>query len=401
MEELLRKASILSARLEGIDINDPKYSQIKHGLERSREFISEQEKDTKFKNRLQDKSKGIRTAGKRVLRAQIGSDVKAWFKASGNEKLFSEFQKYQTQISTIKNEYAQVIRNLLDADEVHRGHPRSLEGSGKRNTLTPTGFVSDTGADTEGYPESGAHNRMHQQRNIILQKHLQQLMRPSNQMEAAQKFVLNKTNAKNWTVDQEISEGVKMNQLALGIVSADELELTDLDEAALKKAGLKINNTANRTELKRLLRTFHVKARKNSMEKPKYRGIWDFKRGTGFQPDNEYFKLRVHQSKLAAKPNTYTVEPSQATNRRTLNRRPPIISQAMAMMRNLEIGEWNREVKTDSKLKRVRNLNRNMSKFKGTGLGSYLTNETDNTFVDIGGYAPPIRYIGKDFNVNL
>lgn len=407
MEEWLRQAALLAARLEGLDLDDPKYSQLKGGLERRREFISDTQKTEKFTNLTANKTEGQKRVGKRVLRAQIGSDVEAWFKQSGNEKYLSEFKQYQSQISAIKNQYAQQIKNLLDSDEVHRGHPQSLEGeqgkltlAQRRKQLSPTTFVSDTGADTEGYPESGAHNRMHQQRNIILRQQLQQLMRPSNQIEAAQNFVLNKTNAKNWTIDQEISEGVKMNKLALGIVSADELELTDLDEAALKKAGFKINNQANRTQLKKLLRTFHVKARKNSMEKEKYKGIWDFKRGTGFKSENEYHALRVHRGQQRARPNTYTVLPSQATGQTVVNRVPPTITNAVALSKQVQGIE--NELQSDRKVKK----NTSKTKFKGkkfggTGLGSHLTNETDNTFVDPGGYTPPIRYIGKDFDVNL
>ena len=235
--------------------------QQRHKIQRINEFATEQS--------IQDRlNKAVIPNQRRGVQSEVPSNVRAWLRTQG-PGIEAAFARYASKLSTAKNAFAQSIRKELGI-AVDRGHTSSLKGDPNiKRGLTPTTSITISGADTEGYAESGRANRRHGEKNLFKIKVLQQLNVPTNWMESAVNFVKDRPDLKNNknTRRENISESLRMNKLGLGKINVDQAEMQSYLEHDLKKSGL-FNRKGEEAQLKSILKDTHNKDLVKSAQDP-------------------------------------------------------------------------------------------------------------------------------------
>ena len=248
---------------------------------------------------------------RRAIMAEIGSHVKKWFQRSTPEvaELQPIFEAHYKTRSNLKTSLASKIKKILGVPETNTGHVVSLRGSPslEGQKITPYTSQDIVGSDLTKYIEEARSNRRHGEYNLFLNVLLQQIDRPVNQMEEAVWFVNNRPDLTGWTMADEIAESIKMNRLALGLDTGDTLELRELLEADLKRAGL-FENKADAKVLKVLLDKFYAEDLiKSAKDRTPGKDPWDVTKKGRLTPTEQ------RDIKFRKKTYKYTRLPSEAT----------------------------------------------------------------------------------------
>ena len=235
----------------------------KSRIERLDETTHIDERNIKLENlrKLEERTGKKYPNERRNIMAEVGSHVKKWFdRVPQIRELKQPFLDHYKKRSNLKTDLASKIKKILGVPETNTGHVVSLKGSPslKGQKITPYTSQDIVGSDLTKYIEEARSNRRHGEYNLFLNVLLQQIDRPVNQMEEAVWFVNNRPDLTDWTMADEIAESIKMNRLALGLDTGDTLELRELLEADLKRAGL-FENKADAKVLKVLLDKFYSK----------------------------------------------------------------------------------------------------------------------------------------------
>jgi len=242
------KGSLLKDTSTGIASR--KITKSKNYLERINEKTAIVERNEQVQQLIKLKQAGGKVTNNdmRDVMSNIGTHVTKWFDQKNQlpevKELKQPFLDHYKQRSNLITKFDSQIKHVLGLKglgiDTNTGHIVSLKGdpNWKKKPLTPTSPLDVVGSNLSKYAEEGRSNRRHGELNLFERLTLQQINRPSSQMEEAIKFVNERPDLKNWTIEDEILESVKMNQLARGDTTADALELREMVEGDLKRAGL-------------------------------------------------------------------------------------------------------------------------------------------------------------------
>ena len=199
----------------------------------------------------------------RDIMSEIGSDVHKWFDQPNQlpeiRELKPVFLKHYKERSNLLTKYHSQIKHVLGLKgmgiDTNTGHIVSLKGSPdlESQPLTPTSSIDIVGSDLSKYVEEGRSNRRHGEYNLFKKDVLQLIGRPSTQMEQAINFVNERPDLTTRTLEDEIVEGIKMNQLARGDITPESLEIQEMIEKDLERSGIKFDNSNNKAILKAIL----------------------------------------------------------------------------------------------------------------------------------------------------
>tara|TARA_R100001594_G_C4031337_1_gene261363 strand:+ start:41 stop:1636 length:1596 start_codon:yes stop_codon:yes gene_type:complete len=276
-----------------------KITKSKNYLERINEKTAIVERNEQVQQLIKLKQAGGKVTNNdmRDVMSNIGSHVTKWFDQKNQlpevKKLKQPFLDHYKQRSNLITKFDSQIKHVLGLKglgiDTNTGHIVSLKGdpNWKKKSLTPTSPLDVVGSNLSKYAEEGRSNRRHGELNLFERLTLQQINRPSSQMEEAIKFVNERPDLKNWTIEDEILESVKMNQLARGDTTADALELREMVEGDLKRAGL-FDSSKESQILKELLIDMYTKDIVKSATDP----IQLLKEGK-IQPDDPLLKKKA------------------------------------------------------------------------------------------------------------
>jgi len=234
-------------------------TQRKAYLERQSEITAEQIYKTKEAK--------VKTKDRRKLQAEIDVATEKIFKDAGKPELIKAFKEYVKKDALRKNVIKRLFGQLDDVSPVDYGHTSALDRKPKDQHLlrmssrsiiyqkmTPTTALSRSGVDNEAVIESSKANVRHGPRNILTREMMQLLYRPINQKEAATKFLLNRPDLQGEiSIDDYYDDSIKMNKLTAGEINMDALEIENMLEAELKKAGV-FKGTDKKTKINTLKR---------------------------------------------------------------------------------------------------------------------------------------------------
>jgi len=323
-------------------INKLKPSKFKTKLETRKAGL---ERTGEYKDFARYQTEGAGLSDKRQLQKKITESTKKVFIDANKPELLEAFETYQKQEATRKNNIKLLFGKLRGVRSVDYGHEVPLgRGDSKllkqsldvalkilRGNLTPTTPLSDSGSDADAIIQSKRDNIRLSDNPIVNKQLLQHLNRPTNQREAAIKFLQNRPdlNKTKLSINDYLTDSIKMNKLMAGEINVDQLEMQNVLEAELKAAGV-FKGKPNKQQyqvLKQLINRAHtldlVKSAKDTGTGKKEFDITTKERRTeskDLSERNKVFKIKNPNPKT-------TILQSEATGKNTLNRAVSIAKQ--------------------------------------------------------------------------
>ena len=197
----------------------------------------------------------------RDILAKPGSHVIKHFDTHPSKEireLKEPFLKHYSQRANLITKYDTMIKHVLGIKglgiDTNTGHIISLKGDPKllKSPITPTTPMGNFASDLAKYPEESGSNIQHGEKNLFSRETIALINRASTQMEEAQNFILNRPDLKGWTLEDEIREGIKLNRLARKEITPEALEIEEMVELDLKKAGI-LDTSKDKIILKEIL----------------------------------------------------------------------------------------------------------------------------------------------------
>ena len=234
-------------------------TQRKAYLERQSEITTEQT--------YKAKEAKVGTKNRRKLLAEIDDTTEKIFRDAGKPELIEPFKEYVRKDALRKNAIKRLFGNLEGVAPVDYGHTSALDRKPKDQHLlqmsarsiiyqkmTPTTALSRSGVDNEAVIESRLANVRHGPKNVLTREMMQLLNRPINQKEAATNFLLNRPDLKGEiSIADYYDDSIKMSKLTAGEINIDALEMENMLEGELKKAGV-FKDTDKKTKINTLKR---------------------------------------------------------------------------------------------------------------------------------------------------